>query len=74
MTLNDRELARYWKLRGELRMTATEALANVRVYCAISDEQHAANVAALSAQLAEARARVCAEGWTFALTFPEPAR
>lgn len=55
MKLTDREIDRYRRLRGDLRMTATAALMNARLYCALSDEQHEVDRMALSARLAAHR-------------------
>lgn len=59
--MTDREIARYRKLRANLRMTATAALANARLYCSISDEQHEAERLALDAKLREHTRRVFEE-------------
>jgi len=63
--MTEREIARYRRVRRGLRMIASEALANARLYCSFTDEEHAASRAKLAADLKAHTARVHDEGWTF---------
>lgn len=63
--MTDREIARYRKVRSGLHITAREALANARLYCSLTDEEHTAAWAKLDADLKSHTARVHDEGWKF---------